>query len=63
MSIRGCGRTTFVARRDMIRYEPVPDKLYGGQDRRRRLVLELDVSLLGLAVVLVLLLVAMGGCY
>lgn len=47
----------------MIRYEPVPDKLYGGQDRRRRLVLELDVSLLGLAVVLVLLLVAMGGCY
>jgi len=63
VSIRGCGRTTFVVRRDKIRYEPVPDKLYGGQDRRRRLVLELDVLLLELVVVLVLWLMAMGGCY
>ena len=52
-----------MVRRDKIRYEPVPDKLYGGQDRRRRLVLELDVLLLELVVVLVLWLMAMGGCY
>lgn len=62
MSTRRCrGRTTFELARDMIRYEPVPDKLCGVQDRRRKLVLELEVLLVA---VVVLLLVAMSGrCY
>lgn len=64
MSTRVRGRTTFVEVAAVRRiYEPVPDKLYGGQDWRRKVELELELVVLLFLWLLLVVVAASERCY